>query len=36
MHTLGVHTETVWDVILHKIPDLQIAVREMLDDEHAG
>ncbi len=32
----GVHNEIVWDVILHKIPDLQIAVREMLDDEHAG
>lgn len=27
----GVHDEIVWDVVQNKIPDLQAAVREMLD-----
>lgn len=27
----GVHAEIVWDVVRNKIPDLQAAVREMLD-----
>jgi len=27
----GVHDEIVWDVVRNKIPDLQAAVREMLD-----
>jgi len=26
-----VHDEIVWDVVRNKIPDLQAAVREMLD-----
>lgn len=27
----GVHSEIVWDVVRNKIPDMQAAVREMLD-----
>ena len=31
----GIHNEIVWDVVRNKIPELQIAVRQMLDDEVA-
>ncbi|WP_292364109.1 MULTISPECIES: DUF86 domain-containing protein [unclassified Methanoculleus] len=31
----GIHNEIVWDVIRNKIPELQVAVRQMLDDEAA-
>jgi uncharacterized protein with HEPN domain len=29
----GIHNEIVWDVIRNKIPELQVAVRQMLDDK---
>ncbi|MFA7072417.1 hypothetical protein MBBA_1189 [Methanoculleus bourgensis] len=28
---LRVHNEIVWDVVRNKIPELQVAVREMLE-----
>nr|WP_261598384.1 HepT-like ribonuclease domain-containing protein [Methanoculleus sp. Afa-1] len=31
----GIHNEIVWDVIRNKIPELQVVVRQMLDDEDA-
>ncbi len=31
----GIHNEIVWDVVQNKIPELQTAVRQMLDDEAA-
>jgi len=31
----GIHDEIVWDVVWNKIPELQAAVRQMLDDEVA-
>ena len=31
----GIHNEIVWDVVKNKIPELQVAVRQMLDDEAA-
>ncbi|NLB01315.1 MAG: DUF86 domain-containing protein [Methanomicrobiales archaeon] len=31
----GIHNEIVWDVVRNKIPELQAAVRQMLDDEAA-
>lgn len=31
----GIHNEIVWDVIQNKIPQLRVAVRQMLDDEAA-
>ncbi|PKL62717.1 MAG: DUF86 domain-containing protein [Methanomicrobiales archaeon HGW-Methanomicrobiales-2] len=27
----GIHSEIVWDVVRNKLPELQVAVREMLD-----
>ncbi|WP_292410833.1 MULTISPECIES: DUF86 domain-containing protein [unclassified Methanoculleus] len=29
----GIHDEIVWDVVRNKLPDLQVAVRQMLDKE---
>ncbi len=29
----GVHNEIVWDVVQNKLPELQVAVRQMLDNE---
>jgi len=31
----GIHNEIVWDVVRNKIPELQVAVRQMLDNEPA-
>ena len=31
----GIHNEIIWDVIRNKIPELQVAVRQMLDGEAA-
>ena len=31
----GIHNDIVWDVLRNKIPELQVAVRQMLDDEAA-
>jgi uncharacterized protein with HEPN domain len=28
----GIHNEIVWDVVKNKIPELQVAVRQMLDE----
>ncbi|WOX56652.1 MULTISPECIES: DUF86 domain-containing protein [unclassified Methanoculleus] len=29
----GVHNEIVWDAVRNKLPELQVAVRQMLDNE---
>jgi len=31
----GIHNEIIWDAVRNKIPELQVAVRQMLDDEVA-
>jgi len=31
----GVHNEIVWDVVRNKLPELRVAVRQMLDREPA-
>ena len=30
-HYLGVKLETVWEVIQNELPDLQVAIRRMLE-----
>jgi len=29
----GVHNEIVWDVVRNRLPELQVAIRRMLDNE---
>jgi len=31
----GIHNEILWDAIKNKIPELEVAVRQMLDDGDA-